>query len=96
MNTTHSAPYGFLKSNGAPTQADRIFAKFGGVPALKKALDRVGGEACRSLSTLYRWNLPRKNGGSAGIVPSSAHMDIMRAARLEGVMLTPEDWAPSV
>ena len=78
------------------TQADRIFQKFGGVPALKKALDRLGGDASRSLSALYRWNLPKKKGGCAGIVPSSAQSDIMRAARLEGVHLGPEDWMSSL
>lgn len=76
------------------TQADRIFNKFGGVPALSKALARVGESATRSLSALYRWNLPKVKGGSAGIVPTSAWPDIMRAARLEGVMLTPDDCFP--
>lgn len=78
----------------AGTQADRIFLKFGGVPALKKALERLGGDATRSLSAIYRWNLPRKKGGSDGTIPTSAQNDIMRAARVEGVHLTPEDWFP--
>lgn len=95
-----------LSSHGSPrpspntvrvqhqTQADRIFNKFGGVPALSKALARVGENATRSLSALYRWNLPRLKGGSGGVVPSAAWPDILRAARLDGIVLTPEDCFP--
>jgi len=98
MNTTPFPSYGFRGISARvekTTQADRVFARFGGVPALKAALDRVGPHASRSLSALYRWNLPKKNGGSNGVVPSAAWPDIMKAARLEGVMLTPEDCFPA-
>jgi len=87
MNTTPSPQHG--------SQADRIFAKFGGVRALAAALSRLEPHCHRTRSALYRWNLPKNKGGSNGMVPSSAQPDIMRAARLEGVHLTAEDWMPS-
>jgi len=77
------------------TQAQRIFDKFGGVPALHKALQRVGADAARHVSAIYRWNLPKKNGGSNGLIPTSALGDVIRAARLEGVHITPEDLYPA-
>lgn len=77
------------------TQAQRIFDKFGGVPSLQKALARVGGDAARHVSAIYRWNLPKKNGGSNGLIPTSALGDVLRAARLEGVHITPEDLYPA-
>src|SRR6185503_5819560 len=76
------------------TQADRIFAKFGGVPALCRALKNLGPESARSLSAIYRWNLPKYSGGSDGVIPTANHQDILKAARLEGIVLTPEDWFP--
>lgn len=83
------------KPRQVSTQAQRIFDKFGGVPALKKALDRVSEDAKRHVSAIYRWNLPKKNGGSNGLIPTSALGDVMKAARLEGVHLTPEDFFPA-
>lgn len=78
------------------TQAQRIFSRFGGVPQLQKALQRLGPGAARSLSAIYRWDLPRNKGGSAGVIPTSAQSDIIRAARLEGIVIPPEDWSPGV
>lgn len=77
------------------TQAERIFAKFGGVPALCKALKTLGGEAERNVSAIYRWNLPKKNGGSNGLIPTQAMADVLRAARLEGIVITPDDLYPA-
>lgn len=98
MNTTSFPSYGFIGASKRvqhTTQADRVFARFGGVPSLKAALDRVGPQASRTMSALYRWNLPKSRGGSNGVVPSAAWPDIMKAARLEGVLLTPEDCFPA-
>jgi hypothetical protein len=75
-------------------QAGRIFRKFGGVPALHRALARLPEPHHRGLPALYRWLYPRSNGGTGGIVPSSAQESVALAARVEGIFLTGEDWSP--
>lgn len=79
-----------------PTQADSIFQKFGGVPKLHAALERLadvtGDDSVRrNLSTLYRWNLPRAVAGTGGLIPTTAWPDILRAAKLHGIHIAPED-----
>lgn len=74
------------------TQAERIFAKFGGAPQLAKALVAAGSK--RHISAVYRWNLPKASGGTGGVVPSSAMQDVLAAARLEGIVLTADDTFP--
>jgi hypothetical protein len=74
------------------SQAGRIFLKFGGVPVLLRALKAIGRP--RSKTSLYRWDYPRAEGGTGGLIPTSAWPDIARAARLEGIHLTPEDLDP--
>jgi hypothetical protein len=76
------------------SQAARIFRKFGGAPQLCKALAAVGADAARNVSAVYRWNLPKERGGSGGLIPTSAIGDVMRAARLEGIVITPDDLYP--
>lgn len=76
------------------SQAARIFQKFGGVPNLCRALAMVGPTAARNLSAVYRWNLPKTKGGSGGLIPTSALGDVLQAARLEGIVITPEDTYP--
>lgn len=81
------------------TQATRIAAKFGGVPALAKALDRLAGRTGnprhrRDISAVYRWNLPKASGGSDGIVPTKSLEIVLLAARQEGIMLTADDTDP--
>jgi hypothetical protein len=76
------------------TQAERIFAKFGGVPGLYKALKDLGPDHERAISALYRWNMSKKRGGTGGVVPSSAMPSVMAAARNEGVVMTAEDTDP--
>lgn len=74
------------------TQAERLFAKFGGVPRLHKALADAG--MPRNISSIYRWNLPRETGGTGGVVPSQSWPQVHRAARYEGIVLTSEDMDP--
>jgi hypothetical protein len=82
----------FAGGVGVTTQASRIFAKFGGVPALHRALDAAG--FTYDISSLYRWALPREKGGSAGVIPTAAQTCVAKAARREGILLTAEDWNP--
>lgn len=73
-------------------QAARIIAKFGSPYALSRALTALGPERARSPSVIYRWTYPRTKGGTDGRIPSQAVDDVKAAARLEGVLLTPEDF----
>ena len=75
-------------------QAQRVFRKFGGVPALYKALGRLGADHRRAISVIYRWDMSRAKGGTNGIIPSSAMASILKAARAEGLVLTAEDMDP--
>jgi hypothetical protein len=75
------------------TQAQRVIAKFGGIPALVRALGAAG--KARDAANVYRWTYPKtKKGGTGGLIPSSAMADVLEAARLDGVLLTPEDIDP--
>jgi hypothetical protein len=44
-------------------------------------------------STLYRWQYHRPL-GTDGIVPNIAVERVTRAARICGIVLTPQDWIP--
>jgi len=74
------------------TQAQRIIDKFGSAYRLSAALKAIG--YLRNPSTVYRWTYSREKGGTDGMVPTRALTYILRAARFEGVMLTPEDLDP--
>jgi hypothetical protein len=83
-----------------PSQARRIADKFGGVPALAKALAELAAATnearhAREISVIYRWNLPRETGGAGGLVPSSAMQSVLAAAKRQGILLTAEDTAPT-
>lgn len=79
----------FEKIEIIETQAFRLLEKFGGARNLVRALARVGKH--RNPSTIYRWVYPRINGGTGGIVPSDMWPSIILAARLEGILITPQD-----
>ena len=74
------------------SQAQRIFAKFGGVSKLVNALADVG--AKRDRTTVYRWNHAKAKGGTGGLIPTEAWPDVTAAARWAGVILTAEDCDP--
>ena len=69
------------------TQAQRIIAKFGGPARFASAvgIDRV---------TAYHWCYARPYGAD-GLIPSSQIDAVMRAARSEGIFISPEDWIPT-
>lgn len=73
---------------GRPTysQAAKIIAKFGGEAKLAKAVGI-------SRISAYRWNYARPY-GTDGLIPSSAVDRVQRAARVEGIVLTDDDWRP--
>lgn len=74
-------------------QAARIIAKFGSPYKLSKALERVSPTAYRHPSVIYRWTYPKGDRqGTGGIIPTSAQQDVINAARLEGLVLTSDDW----
>lgn len=71
------------------TQVERIAAKFGSIKKLWRALKRLGGRYARmDISTLYKWNLAK------GRVPTQHCDAVNQAARIEGIVLTDEDWSP--
>lgn len=82
-----------LNTRNHLTQAEKIFEKFGGVPALHAAMADAGYK--RNISTLYRWNMPRAQGGSGGIIPTSAVQAVLAAAKLHGIVIQPEDLLPT-
>lgn len=73
---------------GCPTynQASKVIARFGGEAKLAKLIGV-------SRITLYRWNYKRPL-GSDGLIPTAQIERIRSCARLEGVLLRPEDWVP--
>lgn len=82
------APFQKKEPAGAPcTQAERVIAKFGSAYRLARLLNK-------DPAAVYRWTYPKNRGGTGGLVPASAMQHILRVARLEGVLLTPEDLDP--
>lgn len=74
-------------------QAARIIARFGNARALSRSLSRLGDpKKERSPAVIYRWTYPRSRGGTNGRIPSCAVDDVKAAARLEGILITPEEW----
>lgn len=75
------------------TPAARIFKKFGNAYKLAAALERLAEQRgnpaiTRCVTALYRWIY------RGGRVPGCAQQDVMDAARLEGIVLTPADFYP--
>lgn len=81
------------------TQAENVFAKFGGVPNLCKALRAYskanGIDKKWSLSGLYKWNHPKEKQGRGGMIPSWALRIVLACARREGIVITSEDLYPT-
>lgn len=69
------------------TQAQRVFDKCGGVPRLAIAMSK-------DPSALYRWNHTKEKGGTEGLIPTSSMQEVLDAAAILGVTLTPEDLDP--
>lgn len=73
---------------GCPTynQVAKIVARFGSEAKLARAIGV-------SRITVYRWQYTRPY-GSDGLIPSAQIEKIKGVARLEGILLRPEDWVP--
>lgn len=76
------------------TQASRVFEKFGGASALFCSLRSQHSEQFKDISAIYRWRLPKSKGGTDGLIPTRAIPHVMLAARLDGIILTPDDLFP--
>lgn len=90
MNNTPKVP---------KSQAERVYAKFGGARqlfnALGKLADDTGNETHRrDRVAIYRWNMTKAQGGTDGYIPAKVMPSIKLAARREGILLTPEDTCP--
>lgn len=70
----------------AYNQATKIIARFGGEVRLAQAIGV-------SRITVYRWNY-RRPYGTDGLIPTARIEEIKSVARLEGILLRPEDWTP--
>lgn len=77
-----------------PSQAQRVIAKFGGARGLMRALQRLEPRKHRDATSIYRWTYPKSKGGTDGLIPTAAMADVTEAARLDGVLLSAEDWDP--
>lgn len=71
------------------TQATRVIKKFGGIRETMAALRAVGFPLTRQ--ALYQWTWESSRGGTNGIIPTKAWPYIYAAARLAGVLLTPDE-----
>ncbi|VWC95761.1 hypothetical protein BLA39750_02211 [Burkholderia lata] len=67
-------------------QAAKIIARFGGESALAQALG-----VSRTRPYVWQYQHPY---GSDGLIPVKSIAAVERAARLQGVLLTANDWAP--
>ena len=73
---------------GCPTynQAQKVVARFGGEQRLAELIGV-------SRISIYRWQYKRPY-GSDGLIPTKQVEKIRRVARIEGILLRPEDWVP--
>lgn len=69
-------------------QAAKVVARFGGEAKLAKLIGI-------SRISIYRWQYIRPY-GSDGLIPTPHIEKIKGVARLEGILLRPEDWVPEV
>lgn len=84
-----------------PSQAQRIIDKFGSPYYMSQAIQRATGRTI-SPSTIYRWTYAKSNGkdgrnqGTGGVIPNRALQElVLPTARLEGILLTPDDLNPA-
>jgi hypothetical protein len=97
--TLHTFQSSKLKEEGGgmkkkQSQAERVIAKFGGARRLYAALKEIDPVNCRTPSIIYRWTYPRQKGGTGGVIPTAAWTGILKAARIEGIFLTEDDFFP--
>jgi len=80
--------------NPMSRQAQNIIDKFGGVASLVASLKRAG--FSRHRTAIYYWTWPKARGGTNGLIPTSALLEVLAAARLEGIYITVEELYPEV
>lgn len=76
------------------SQAERIISKFNGARNLARALKEVG--INRAPSSIYRWAYPTEKGGLGGVVPPKLWPAIIKAGRLYGILITPDDYRTEI
>jgi len=73
------------------SQAYKLLMRFGSFTEAHKALVGVGCKVC--IESLYLWTYPGPR-GCGGIIPSNRILDVARAARKIGIILSHEDLSP--
>jgi hypothetical protein len=76
------------------SQAERVIAKFGNARRLASLLRHVEPTKVWNPSAIYKWAYPTNKGGRGGVIPSRNIEYIIKAARLEGIILTTADLDP--
>lgn len=66
-------------------QSKNIIQKFGGAPAVARALKM-------SIPQVYKWTYPKKRGGTDGLIPARHQISIYTHARNNGIDLKPDDF----
>lgn len=87
-------PGSTYKQYQKPTPAERVIQLFGNAYRLAEALERVGYKIAPV--TVYRWNYPANKKGRGGFIPPQAWPFVVKAARLEGILLTSFDLDPRI
>ena len=82
-----------IHPKGRFSQAEKILAKFGGARRLSELFKAMGRP--RNPATIYKWTYSREGGGTDGLIPSCAWADVLHAARLEGILIQPDDLNPA-
>ena len=83
----------FGEEDGYVSQSEHIISKFGGIDRLEALLKEIG--TPKHKTTINRWLYPKgRSSGTGGVIPTKAWPDIIRAARLDGILLTPDDFFP--
>lgn len=76
------------------SQADRVIGLFGGARRLARTLTALGHPT--NPSTVFRWTYPKHRQGTDGMIPTRTWPHILKAARYEGIFLTPDVFDPRV
>lgn len=87
---------GQVNPSAPPSQAEKVLAKFGGARSLARALQRLDPKKHRDPASIYKWTYPRNKGGTGGLIPGYALGAVLEAARVEGILLSPDDLYPGV
>lgn len=75
-------------------QAETVINKFGGARELARAIKECFPDDHYNPSSIYRWMYPVSAGGTGGEIPAPAIKKVIKAARIAGILLTPEDLYP--